>query len=107
MGVIYNTSGLPTPTPWRWNDKDQLVSTVKVLDSLDDEMIEPVIIETDSGFYPPSAQDREFIERACNSHDELVAVSIIVRDAIFNCVDNFPSEIFERLTHAINMAEKS
>lgn len=58
-----------TATPWIWNGMDQLVSSVAK-----DHNDEPsLIIETDSGFYPPNNDDREFIACACNAHDGLVA----------------------------------
>lgn len=58
-----------TATPWIWNDQDQLVSSV----AKDHDGKLALIIETDSGFYPPHNNDRAFIARACNTHAGLVS----------------------------------
>jgi hypothetical protein len=60
-----------TKLPWRWNEQDQLVSTHGAPD-YDGDIIYPLIIEMDSGFYPPRAPDRAFIVLACNAHNPLI-----------------------------------
>lgn len=53
-----------TPGPWFWNEQEQLVSSVLVEADEWASAHHPVIVETDSGVYPPEGSDRLLIAAA-------------------------------------------
>lgn len=73
-----------TPGPWAWNSEQQLVAS-EVLDmSIGEEFAQPtVIIETDSGFYPPRGADRDLLASA----PDLLAALHEAHDALKSCYD--------------------
>lgn len=70
-----------TPTPWRVDYGEPSYITegrIKEIVGADDS----VIVETDGGYYDPSAIDAAFIVRACNSHEAYKDVAMYARALI-------------------------
>lgn len=67
-----------TPGPWAWRD-DRLYGPARVVDyGMGPERDDVLIIETDSGVYPPESPDAEHI--AANSPDVTLALVARVRE---------------------------
>ncbi len=70
-----------TATPWVWNNRDQLVSAVATDDDGTGDCEPSLIIETDSGYYPPNNDDRKFIAFSCSAIKGLIAALEQIRDS--------------------------
>lgn len=88
-----------TPGPWEWNELDQLVATSVFDENYGDEQRPVVIVETDSGFYPPRANDRPLIAAAPDLLEALLDM-VSDRDCLSEATVKFARAAIAKATGA-------